>query len=138
MNIQPYLSFEGRAEEAIEFYKSTLGATVEMLLRFKDMPADQQSMITPGTENKVMHASIKVGETSIPLSDGQCGGKAVFSGITLILNADSDGEAERLFGAIAGSGGQVRMPITETFFATRFGICADKFGVAWMVMNPKP
>ena len=136
MNVQPYLYFGGCSEEAIEFYKSAIGAEVEVMMQFKDAPADQKAMMTPGTENKVMHACIKVGDTPIFVSDGDCGGKPEFKGVTLTINAGSDAEAEKLFGAL-GKGGQVQMPMTETFFATRFGMLADKFGVSWMVLAAK-
>lgn len=137
MNVQPYLSFEGRAEEAIEFYKSAIGAKVDMMMRYKDAPADQQAMITPGSANKVMHAAIRIGDTQLFASDGRCGGKAQFQGITLTINASSNAEAEKLFGAL-GKDGQVQMPMAETFFAHRFGMVADKFGVNWMVLAAKP
>jgi PhnB protein len=137
MNIEPYLFFEGHCEEAIEFYKKAAGATVEMLMRFKDSPEPAQpGMVPPGAENKVMHACIKIGDSDVFLSDGQCSGKASFSGVTLTINASSDGEADKLFAAL-GKGGQVTMPMAETFFATRFGMVDDKFGVHWMVLNPK-
>lgn len=135
MNVQSYLSFEGRAEEAIEFYKSAVGAKVDMMMRFKEAP--EQSMVTPESKDKVMHAAIKIGDTQVLVSDGQCAGKASFSGIALALSADSAAEAEKLFKALS-TGGQVTMPMTETFFANRFGMCSDKFGVGWMVINPKP
>ncbi len=137
MNVQPYLSFEGRCEEAIEFYKNAVGAKVDMMMRFKEAPADQQAMITPESKDKVMHAAFRIGDTQVLASDGRCTGKASFSGVTLTLNAASDAEAEKLFGAL-GKGGQVQMPMAETFFATRFGMVADKFGVGWMVINAKP
>ena len=136
MNIQPYLSFDGQAQEAIDFYKGAIGAQVETVMHFKDMPADQKSMMQPGSENKVMHACIKIGDSDVFLSDGQCGGKATFSGVTLTINASSDGEADKLFAAL-GKGGKVTMPMAETFFASRFGMVDDKFGVHWMVLNPK-
>lgn len=136
MNVQPYLYFDGRSEEAIEFYKGAIGAKVEMLMHFSDMPGDK-SMITPGSEGKVMHACIKVGDSPIYLSDGNCRDKPTFSGITLTINATSDAEADKLFAAL-GQGGQIQMPIAETFFATRFGMVADKFGVSWMVLHSKP
>ncbi|WIM11378.1 VOC family protein [Enhydrobacter sp.] len=135
MNVQSYLSFEGRAEEAIEFYKSAVDAKVDMMMRFKEAP--EQSMVTPESRDKVMHAAIKIGDTQILLSDGQCTGKAAFSGIALALSADSPAEADKLFNALS-KGGKVTMPMTETFFANRFGMCSDKFGVGWMVINPKP
>ena len=136
MNIQPYLSFEGKAHEAIEFYKAAVGAEVKVVMRFKDAPPDVQAQMSPGVGDKVMHACIRIGESDVFLSDGRCGGKATFSGVTLTINASSDGEADSLFAAL-GNGGQVMMPLGETFFATRFGMLTDKFGVNWMVLNPK-
>lgn len=137
MNVQPYLYFGGKSEEAIEFYKDAIGAKVEMLMHFKDMPADQKSMMQPGSEDKVMHACIKIGDSPIFVSDGDCGGTPKFEGVTLTLNASDEAEAEKLFAAL-GKDGQVQMPMAETFFATRFGMVADKFGVSWMVLSPKP
>lgn len=136
MNVQPYVYFEGRAGEAIEFYKKALGAQVEMIMHFKDGPPEMQSQIAPGTADKVMHACLKIGDTPVFISDGRCGGKAEFSGVTLTLNADSDAEAEKLFAAL-GKGGQEQMAMSETFFATRFGMLADKFGVSWMILAAK-
>jgi PhnB protein len=136
MNIEPYLSFEGKAQEAIDFYKSAVGAQVKMVMHFKDAPAEMQAQMSPGTGDKVMHACIKIGDSDVLLSDGRCGGTANFSGITLTLNAASTGEAEKLFASL-GKGGQVTMPMSETFFAHRFGMVDDKFGVHWMVLNPK-
>jgi PhnB protein len=134
MNVQPYLSFEGRAQEAIDFYKTALGAKVEAIMQFKDAPPDMQTNMPH--KDKVMHSAFKVGDTTIMATDGQCSGKSEFSGITLTLNANSDAEAEKLFNALA-QGGKVNMPMAETFFATRFGMVADKFGVGWMVLKSK-
>ena len=136
MNVQPYLSFEGRAQEAIDFYKGALGATVDMVMQFKDAPPDMQGQMSPEANDKIMHAAFHIGDTQVMASDGQCSGKASFSGIALTLNAASNGEAEKLFNALA-QGGKVNMPMSETFFAHRFGMVADKFGVGWMVLNPK-
>lgn len=136
MNVQPYLSLDGRAQEAIDFYKEAIGAKVEMVMHFKDAPPEMQSQITPESRDKVMHACIKVGDTPVFLTDGGCNNKAIFSGVTLTLNADSDAQADKLFAAL-GKGGQVQMPLNETFFATRFGMLADKFGVAWMILKAK-
>jgi PhnB protein len=133
MQVQPYLSFEGRCEEAITFYKSAVGAKVAMMMRFKEAP--DQSMMTPGTGDKVLHASLQIGDSTVMASDGQCMGKAVFQGITLSLTASNDAEAKRLFEALS-NGGQIQMPLAKTFFATSFGIVADKFGVAWMIYVP--
>ena len=133
MSVQPYLQFEGRAEEAIAFYRRALGAEVEMMMRFKDAP--DQSMVSPGNAEKVMHASLRIGGSAILASDGRCTGKPGFQGFSLSLTAASDAEAERLFNALA-DGGQVQMPMAKTFFASRFGMVADRFGVAWMVYVP--
>ncbi len=134
MQVQPYLFFEGRAEEAIEFYQKALGAEVQMLMRFKDSPEPHApGMVPPGAENKVMHASFRIGNTTVMGSDGRCGGKANFQGFALSLDARDDAEAERLFNAL-GDGGQVQMPLAKTFFSSRFGMVTDRFGVLWMVI----
>ncbi len=136
MNVQPYLSFEGRAQEAIDFYKSAVGAKVDMVMRFKEAPPEMQAQMSPDSKDKIMHAAFKIGDTQVLASDGRCTGKASFSGINLTLNAANNAEAEKLFGALS-KGGQVTMPMSETFFAHRFGMCSDKFGVGWMVLAPK-
>ena len=134
MQVQPYLFFDGRCEEAIEFYKNKLGAKVEMLMRFKDSPEPAQpGMVPPGAENKVMHSSFRIGDTVVMASDGRCMGKPSFQGFSLSLTAPDEAEAERLF-ATLGEGGQVQMPMAKTFFAPRFGMVADRFGVSWMVV----
>ena len=136
MQIQPYLFFDGRCEEAIEYYRRTLGAEVTMLMRFKEAPppppGTSQCMVTPGSENKVMHAAIRIGETTVLLSDGRCGGQPNFQGFSLSLQPKDEAEAKRLFAALA-DGGQVQMPMDKTFFASCFGMVADRFGVSWMV-----
>jgi len=134
MNVQAYLSFEGRAVEAIEFYKAALGATVDMMMQFKDAPPEMN--VSPESKDKVMHAAFHVGDTQLMATDGQCSGKSSFSGISLTLNASSNEEADKLFNALA-QGGKVNMPMGETFFAHRFGMVADKFGVGWMVIHSK-
>jgi PhnB protein len=135
MKIQPYLFFEGRCEEAIEFYKKVLGAEVRMLMRFKDNPEPARpGMVASGSENKIMHASIRVGETEVMASDGRCMGKPVFNGVSLSLSVATEAEADRLFSAL-GEGGQVQMPIGKTFFSPRFGMVADRFGVSWMIIT---
>ena len=130
MQVQPYLTFDGRAEEALEFYRKALGAEVTMLMRFKDSP--DRSMITPGAEDKVMHASFRIGETTVMASDGRCQGKGGFQGISLTLTVPDEAAADRAFAAL-GEGGQVQMPLAKTFFSPRFGILADRFGVSWMI-----
>ncbi len=138
MQVQPYLFFDGRAEEAIEFYKKALGAEVNMLMRWKDMPEKPKDpgMVPPGSENKIMHASLRIGEATVMASDGQCKGKPSFQGFALTLNAANETEADRLFGALS-DGGQVQMPMGKTFFSPRFGMVADRFGVSWMVIVPQ-
>ena len=134
MQVQPYLFFDGRCEEAVEFYKKTLGAKVEMLMRFKDSPEPAQpGMVPPGAENKVMHSSFRIGDTMVMASDGRCMGKPSFQGFSLSLTVPNEAEAERLFAAL-GDGGQVQMPLAKTFFSPRFGMVADRFGVSWMVI----
>jgi PhnB protein len=133
MIIQPYLFFEGRCEEAIDFYRRTLGAEPQMLMRYKDCPDPQPGMIQPGTENKVMHASLKIGDTVVMASDGHCSGNAPFQGFGLSITAKTEAEADRFFNALA-DGGQVRMPLAKTFFSPRFGMTTDKFGVLWMIL----
>ena len=131
MQVTPYLMFDGRTEEAIEFYKKAVGATVEMMMRFKDNP--DKSMCAPGAENKVMHSCLKIGDTAVMASDGRNTGKPDFKGISLSVNAKDEAHADQMFGAL-GEGGQVQMAMTKTFFAKRFGMVADKFGVSWMII----
>ncbi len=133
MQVQPYLFFDGSCEAALEFYRGTLGAEVTTLMRFKDMPAPQQpGMIPPGADNKVMHATFRIGDTEVMASDGRCLGQPNFEGFALTITAPNDEEAERLFARL-GEGGTVRMPMAKTFFSSRFGMVADRFGVTWMV-----
>jgi len=134
--VQPYLFFDGRCEEAIEFYKGALGATVDMMMRFKDNPDPQPGMCAPGAEDKVMHAALRIGDTVVMASDGMAGGKPEFKGFSLSVNAASEAEADRMFAAL-GKGGKVTMPMAKTFFAPRFGMVSDKFGVGWMVIVPQ-
>ena len=136
MQVQQYLFFDGRCEEAIEFYKSTLGAKVEMLMRFKDNPDPQPGMCPPGSEDKVMHACVRIGDTAVMASDGMAAGKPEFKGFSLSVDAKNEAEADRIFDAL-GKGGQVQMPLAKTFFSPRFGMVADKFGVSWMVIVPQ-
>jgi PhnB protein len=133
MDVQPYLFFDGRCEEALEFYKKTLGAEVKVLLRFKDNPEPQPGMTPPGAENKVMHANFRIGDTDLLASDGRCLGQPKFQGFSLSLWAKTEAEADKKFAALA-DGGQVQMPLAKTFFSPRFGMVADKFGIGWMVL----
>ena len=134
MLVQPYLFFDGRCEEAIEFYRTALGAEVTMLMRFKDSPEPHEpGMVPPGSEDKVMHANLLIGDSALMASDGRCLGQPAFQGFALSLTAADDAEAERLFAALA-DGGQVQMPLSKTFFSSCFGMVADRFGVGWMVI----
>ena len=133
--LQPYLFFDGRAEEALEFYRKKLGAEVQMLMRFKDSPEPKGPTTPPG--DKVMHASFRIGEASILASDGHCMGKPTFQGFSLALSARDDAEAERWFEALS-DGGKVQQPLIKTFFSSRFGMLADRFGVPWMIVVAAP
>jgi PhnB protein len=132
VQVQPYLFFDGRCEEAINFYRDKLGADVTMLMRFKDAPEQQGGTTPPGTENKVMHASFRLGDSSVMASDGRCQGNPDFKGFSLSLTASSGDEAERMF-SVLSDGGAVQMPLTQTFFSSHFGVVADRFGVSWMI-----
>ncbi len=134
MVVQPYLFFDGRCEEAIEFYRRELGAEVEALMRFSDSPEPPPpGMVPPGSERKIMHASIRIGETTVMASDGSCAGEPKFQGFSLTISVKGETEADRAFASLS-KGGQVKMPLGKTFFAPRFGIVADRFGVSWMVI----
>jgi PhnB protein len=131
MQVQPYLFFDGRCDEAIEFYKKMLGANVDRLMRWKD--SLDKSMCSPGNEDKVMHASLTIGETRVMASDGRNTGNPKFDGFALSVNAKNDADADRLFNGLS-TGGKVVMPLGKTFFSPRFGMTQDKFGVNWMVI----
>ncbi|HVO02694.1 MAG TPA: VOC family protein [Candidatus Cybelea sp.] len=133
MSIQPYLFFDGRAEEALAFYKKVLGAKEQMVMRYKDAPKEAQANMKPGSLDKIMHMSFKIGETDLMGSDGHCNGQPKFEGFSLSYGAKDEADAERVFKALS-EGGQVRMPMEKTFFASKFGMLADKFGVGWMII----
>lgn len=132
MLVQPYLFLDGRCEEAIAFYRQALGAEIVMMMRFADAPDPAACPPDPANANKILHASFRVGDSEVLASDGRCEGRPKFDGFALSLTARNTAEAERLFGALA-EGGQVQMPLAETFFSPRFGMVADRFGVTWMV-----
>ena len=134
MRVEPYLFFDGRCEEAIEFYRKVLGAEVTALIRNKESPEPPPpGMVPPGSENKVMHSNLRIGETMVMASDGNCQGKPSFQGFSLSVTAPNEAEAERMFATLAG-GGQVQMPLAKTFFSSCFGMVADRFGVSWMII----
>jgi PhnB protein len=135
MQIQPYLFFDGRCEEAIEYYRKTLDAKVEMLMRYKESPEPPPpGHHVPG--DKVMHAALRIGDTQVLASDGFASGNPKFEGFSLSFNARDDAHARRVFGALA-DGGKVAQPLTKTFFASSFGMVTDKFGVPWFVIAAK-
>jgi uncharacterized glyoxalase superfamily protein PhnB/uncharacterized protein YndB with AHSA1/START domain len=135
--VQPYLFFDGRCEEALEFYKKALGAQVEVMMRFSQSPEQHPGMCAPGNENKIMHSCFRIGNTQIMASDGRAQGKPVFQGFALSVSAKDEADADRMFGALA-DGGQVQMPLGKTFFSPRFGMVADRFGMGWMVIALPP
>lgn len=133
MRVQPYLNFNGRAEEAMAFYKQAVDAQGTFLMRCREAP--EGPPVEPGMEDKILHAEFTVGESTIMCSDGYCTGEApAFQGITLTIVADDDAQAKRRFDALA-DGGAVQMPLAKTFFATSFGMLTDRFGVSWMVIT---
>ena len=131
MHVQPYLFFDGRCDEALDFYKKAIGADVKMLMRWKDSP--DKSMCTQDNADKVMHSQFQIGDTTVMASDGRNQGQPKFDGFALSIIAKTESEADKMFGAL-GDGGQVTMPMSKTFFSPRFGMLADKFGVHWMIL----
>jgi PhnB protein len=134
MQVQSYLVFDGRCDEALDFYKKAIGADVKMLMRWKDSP--DKTMCSPGAEDKVMHAEFQIGETTIMASDGRNTGHPKFDGFALSIAAKDEADADTMFAALV-DGGQVTMPMAKTFFSPRFGMLADKFGVQWMILVPR-
>ena len=130
MQVQPYLFFDGRCDEALAFYKQAIGAEVIMLMRWQDCP--DKSMSTSGNAEKIMHAQLQIGDTTVMASDGRNGGAPKFDGFALAIAAKTEAEADKLFAALA-AGGQTTMPLAKTFFSPRFGMLTDKFGVGWMI-----
>ena len=134
--LDAYLFFNGRAEEAIEFYKSALGAEVEMLMRVKESPdPPPPGMYPPNSGDKVMHASLRLNGKVLMISDGVPDGRTAFKGFSLSLSVPDGKEADRLFNALS-PGGSVQMPLGKTFFSPRFGMVTDRFGVQWMLTVP--
>jgi len=136
MIVHPYLFFDGRCEEAIEFYRLALGAEIDMVMRYRDSPElPSPGMAPTGMEDKVMHASFRIGDSIIMASDDCTGNQTTFQGIQLSLTVADSIEAERRFVALV-DGGQVKMPLTKTFYSPSFGMVVDRFGVAWMLIAP--
>lgn len=133
MKIDPYLFFNGRCEEAIEFYRQALGATVEFMMRHAESPEPPPPGVLPqGSEQKIMHASVRIGGALVMMSDGLCDGDTAFKGFSLSLDCPDADAARAAFAALA-DGGQVSMPLGKTFWAPLFGMVTDRFGVGWMV-----
>jgi PhnB protein len=131
--VQPYLSFGGRCQEALDFYAKAVGAKTEMVMHFKDSPEPTPpGMLPPGYESKVMHATFHIGDSTLHASDG-CDVGATFSGITLNYSVETEAEADRAFAALV-EGGTVKMPLAKTFWSPKFGMLTDRFGLDWMVM----
>lgn len=136
MPIQPYLFFNGRCDEAIELYKRVLGAEVELLMRNRESPVPHQpGMLPPGSEDKVMHATLRIGDAVVMASDGMCSGSASFEGFSLSLTLPRD-RAERVFAGLS-DGGSVQMPLGKTFWSPLFGMVKDRLGVQWMISVPQ-
>ncbi len=130
MRVQTYLSFDGRCQEALEFYRDALNAKIGQVVRVRDIPQGP-----PGADaNHVVYAQLQVGETTLLAMDGGCAGQSAFAGFSLSLIAATDEETERLFGRLA-EGGAVRAALAPTFFSSRYGMVADRFGVNWMVLT---
>ena len=130
MQLEPYLFFEGRCDEALAFYRQALGAEVTFLMRYKENPQPQFN--PPGLEEKVMHANVRVGDATFMVSDGRCRQPAAFQGFALSLAPPNEEEAKRMFAALAEDG-QVQMPLGKTFWSPCFGMVTDRFGVLWMI-----
>ncbi len=139
MKVEPYLSYEGRTEEALNFYAKAIGAQVDLMMRFKDAPKDEACEGDTGPRpplalaEKILHSSFRIGASTIMASDGMCSGKPNFAGVSLSIQAKDDAEAKRIFEALA-EGGQIHQPLIKTFFASSFGMLADRFGLGWMIV----
>lgn len=135
--VQPYVFFDGKCDEALQFYTKALGANVNMLMRFKDSPEPTPPGCGPSDPNKVMHAQFQIGDTVIMASDGRATGNPKFEGFALSLTKATEAEVEKAFNALA-DGGRVEMPLAKTFFSAKFGMVMDRFGIFWMVLVKPP
>jgi len=136
MLVQPYLMFGGRCQEAVDFYRDVLGAEVQMLMRFKESPEPPPPGMVPANwDDKVMHACLKIGDTQVMASDGCHSSGTDFKGFSMSLTVANEAEADAKFAALCDRG-QVTMPLGKTFFARRFGMAVDRFGISWMVIVP--
>ncbi len=130
MQAQPYVFFEGRCDEAIEFYRKVLGAEVRMVMRYKEGP--DPSAYKASMADKVMHANLRIGDSTVLVSDGRCSGRPSFRGFALSLTVAGEAEAEQVFNALADHG-KIQSPLAKTFFSPRFGMVFDRFGVLWII-----
>ena len=133
--VTPYLFFAGRCQEALEFYRKAIGATIGMVMRFNESPEPPPpGVLQPGFEAKIMHSSFTIGGTTLMASDG-CDDQTKFNGFSLSLTVPTEAEADRAFAALA-DGGQVQMALSKTFWSPRYGMLTDRFGISWMVFVP--
>jgi len=137
MNLQPYVFFNGRCEEALNFYTEKLGAQVTFKMLFKDAPPpDPNNPSRPELADKIMHANVQLGSSTWMASDGNCDPAAgPFNGFSLSLTIEDIAAAEKCFNALA-EGGQVVMPFGQTFWSKGFGMVVDRFGLMWMITLP--
>jgi PhnB protein len=134
MQVQPYLFFNGRCEEALSFYRGAVGAEIIALMRYKECPdTPPPGTLPPNSADKVMHGAMRIGSSTVLASDGHCQGQTNFQGVSLTVYAADAAEADRVFGALS-DGGKVTMPLGKTFFSPRFGMLTDRFGLGWMVI----
>jgi len=131
MQLHTYLNYGGNCEDAFKFYEKHLGGKITMLMRHGDQPGGQTP---PGWAGKVLHARMNIGETE--LLDADIPSFQPIRSAYLSLTLDSDREADRVFGLLS-DGGEIFMPMQETFFASRFAMLRDKFGTSWMLLHPK-
>jgi PhnB protein len=133
MQVHPILAFNGRGDEALEYYCRTIGAEITTMMRWKESPDPGMRAVAEGFEDKIMHATFRIGDTTLMATDGiTATSEPVFKGITLSLDAPNDAEAKRLFTALS-DGGQVQMPLSKMFWSSSSGMVTDRFGVSWMV-----
>ena len=136
MKVEPYLFFNGRCDEAIAFYQEAVGAELTFLMRMNESPDPIPADALPaGFENKVMHATLRIGDSLVMVSDGNCNTPSGFQGFRLSLAVEDAVAAERAFAALL-PGGNVTMPLGKTFWSPAFGMLEDRFGVGWMVIVP--
>ncbi|MBO2978434.1 VOC family protein [Burkholderia pseudomallei] len=140
MQVQPYLFFGGRCDEALKFYGNALGARVNFLARYRDAPPNPERPTPPEMADKVMHANFQIGDSVLMCSDGGCasGRQQAHDGYSLSLDPKTVEDGKRMFDALLADGGAVTMPFEKTFWALGFGMLRDKFGVHWMINVEDP